>query len=287
MTARPAGARHLTLDTADGIIQAVTHHTPLGDRHNIWHHLTRHDFAASTGPLELRALPTFGFGGKLTITPTRADRPAYAYASAYPEHLHTDPTANDRLDTLNAALADVTISLEPVVDTAIADRSNTIHRSAGHGDVDFQPIACGQGIVANAGTSPAAITCIPCRILPDHPATTSAYFDLADALTDATTAASFPTNRAPYAQAQIQRAALLASTGDIRPIVAAELSAGVPAGSYPNVRTATYVELVHAFIQRERDITIAHGVRDRSRFPNRRPMIEALDRLDATLTVTG
>jgi hypothetical protein len=184
---------------------------------------------------------------------------------------------------LNQSLAALGLSLDKPTKQAIAERDGTVHRCAGPGNDIWQPVACGGGIVLNGGRTNTAtpVTCIGCRLLPNNPALTHAYFEAITAVEDSVARSTFPKPRRKYAAAQIGRAQHLEHTGDVSAIIVDEIGGGVPARTY-NL-DHRYPKLVEQFIDRQARIIEAHGVRDRSRFPNRQPLIDALDALDALL----
>lgn len=261
----------LTYPTIDEVLCIVDQYTRVTDRAATFEML-----AAATGSIEMRVVDGFGFGGKLWWEPSRRD--VKFRVSYYPE----DRTENlDRIQgQVNEALAAVGYATLKAAKVFV-DRDGIFHLPAGEGDSDFQPIACGQGIVLNGGPQTEVPTCRACRVgAAVGTELSGAIFDLADTLSDTLAFKSFPDSRRQYAADQLAEIELLAHTGDIRQVVTAEIVRGVPAGTYPNMWRLSYTDLFTRWAERQVRICEAHLA---SKFPNRKAYDAAVARVNAAL----
>jgi hypothetical protein len=164
--------RTLTWETAERIARTCERFTAVTDASCV-NTIATHDFDLH-GPLELRILPDFGFGGKLYLNPRDTDRPIWC--SAYPEDSAAVWFPTEQFEALQAALTQIPTRFTAAVECVASRRHPAPNPSAvieydwhvvigDHepGD-DFIPIGCGQGINLPGRTEIRVPTCKTCRL---------------------------------------------------------------------------------------------------------------------------
>lgn len=258
----------LAYSTVDAVICAVERRTAV-DRPTVFASL-----AAARGPAEFRVLPELGFGGKLWFDPSRRKR--RFRVSFYPEDATVE--IEQTAEQINAALAEVEV-VSGKVGVAMSERSGAVHLPVGDGDDVFQPIACGRGISFNGGTRQAVVTCAGCRVGQVVGAELSqALFNFGDALAESMGFKTFPEKRRASAMSYLQWIDELSLSGDVRSVVWKCAAAGVPASTFGDVLSLSYVALFHRFVGRV--VGVAEQLSAGSRFPNRAGYSKALAELN-------